>query len=92
MPSKEPSLGLREAAIALLNHEIFVNYRKTMYDILQEHDELKTTFPAFLIFPDGINIYFGRQHLVLELVGPNKREESEYKNETFLQLFDYREL
>ncbi len=91
MMSNGPGPGLLEASFTLLNHDFFVKYRRTIYELLQKQPELKATFPAFLLFPDKINIYFGSQHLALEFVGPHKREESEYENNAILQVFDYRD-
>ncbi|CAH1208273.1 hypothetical protein PAECIP111891_03187 [Paenibacillus allorhizoplanae] len=49
-------------------------YLSQIWFALEHNKELKRSFPAFLLNPDNICIYLGKNHLAIEYVGPYKKE------------------
>jgi hypothetical protein len=50
------------------------DYLSRIWFELENKKELKRSFPAFLLNPDNINFYLGKNHLAIEYVGPYKKE------------------
>ncbi|WPV01649.1 DUF4263 domain-containing protein [Mucilaginibacter sp. cycad4] len=50
-------------------------YSFPLYQYLKENPELIKTFPGFLLNPDQIVLYFGKNHLAIEYTGPEHVEE-----------------
>ena len=65
-------------------------YWKPIYDYLDAHPEFVQTVPGFLVRPEKIIFYFGRTHLGIEYVGPERIDElSTSSTQVLVGVFDY---
>ena len=77
--------------VELVIEEIRKHYWAHLWKYLEEHPELKKTFPAFLLNPEQIIVYVGKTHVAIEYLGPERVDDLKLNGGSFLKYHDYGE-
>ncbi len=62
-------------AVFKIGNKFMKDYQGELWEIIKENPHLKSTFPAFLLNPEKLIYYFGKNHLAIEYIGNSLRNE-----------------
>jgi len=62
-------------AVFKIGNKFMKDYQGELWEIIKENPHLKSTFPAFLLNPERLIYYFGKNHLAIEYIGNSLRNE-----------------
>ncbi|NQX46615.1 DUF4263 domain-containing protein [Paenibacillus tritici] len=68
---------------------LMTNYWGEMWKIVESDPKLKSTIPAFLLNPEKLIFYFGKDHWAIEYVGPSTKEELDGSFKLPVEIKDY---
>jgi hypothetical protein len=72
-----------------LGQWLMSNYWKPLYDTLKANPRLLKTFPGFLLKPEKLIYYMGRDHIGIEYTGPERLSSFPEEYISTAQVFDY---
>lgn len=74
--------------VTMFGQDMFTNYWMKMWAILDENPHLKNTFPAFLLNPEKLVFYFGKNHMAMEYVGAVQKRDLNENYELTVEIHD----
>ncbi|CAM3736696.1 MULTISPECIES: Shedu anti-phage system protein SduA domain-containing protein [Paenibacillus] len=74
--------------VTMFGQDMFTNYWMRMWAILDENPHLKDTFPSFLLNPEKLVFYFGKNHMALEYVGSVQKEDLDENYQLTVEIHD----
>jgi hypothetical protein len=84
----EEGIQLKDAFLGIGQY-LMKEYWGKIWKILSDNPALKKTFPAFIANPEKFIIYFGKDHIAIEYVGPVYKSELEDSRTVSGLYFDY---
>jgi len=74
-----------------IGQHLMTEYWQKIWKILDKKPELKKKFPAFILNPEKLVFYFGKNHFALEYIGPHHNDRLEGSSKIIGQFFNYTE-